>query len=69
MSGITKKGMAFAMFLIFMGVIGGMTILGANGSIIIYGLTAGLVTWTDLLSLSIAMGLIAYFGGRRLGLF
>jgi hypothetical protein len=61
--------MAFAMFLIFMGVIGGMSILGTNGSILIYGLVAGLVTWVDIIALAVALGVVAFFGGKRLGLF
>lgn len=68
MSAITKKGLGFAMFLIFMAVIGGMTILGTDGSVLIYTVVNSLVDWGQLIGLGMALGLVALFGGKRLGL-
>jgi len=68
MSALTKKGLGFAMFLIFMAVIGTMTILGTDGSVIVYSLLHSLVDWAELIGLGLALGIVAMFGGKRLGL-
>ena len=62
---ITNKGMKFALFLIFMAVIGGMTILGTDGSVIVYAVIHSLVDWAELIGLGLALALIGIFSASR----
>jgi len=68
LSAITRKGLSFALFLIFMGVIGAMAILGTDGSIVIYTVTHSLVAWGELIGLGLALAVVKMFGGKALGL-
>jgi hypothetical protein len=38
-----------------------MTLLGANGSIVIFAITAGLGQWAQLIALGVALGIFFYF--------
>ena len=68
MSAVTKKGLALAFFLILMAVISTMTILGTDGSLIIYNVIHSLVDWSSLIGLGLALGLVYMFGGKRMGI-
>ena len=63
---MTKKGLSFVIFLAFLAVVGGMTMLGGAGSIIIYNILTAIQDWSELIALGIALGLFFYFmPGRK----
>jgi hypothetical protein len=61
MSGQTGKVLGLVIMLALLGVVGTMSLLGANGSIVIFAITAGLGQWAQLIALGVALGIFFYF--------
>lgn len=61
MSGQTGKVLGLVIMLALLGVVGTMSLLGANGSIVIFAITAGLDQWAQLIALGVALGIFFYF--------
>ena len=58
---MTKRTFSVIILIILMGVVGAMTLLGTNGSILIYAMLESLITWKDLIGLGFAIGITAMF--------
>lgn len=70
MSSYIGKGLALVIFVAFLGVVGGMTMLGTAGSIVIYNITTSLQDWSELIGMGVALGLFLVFlpiAKKRLG--
>lgn len=65
------KGLALVLFIAFLGVVGGMGMLGTAGSIIIYNIMVAMQDWSELIGMGVALGLFIAFmpvAKKKLGL-
>lgn len=55
------KILGLVIVIALLGVVGVMTMLGSQGSIVVYAITSGLAQWSQLIALGVALGIFFYF--------
>lgn len=61
MGTMAGKVLGLVIVLVLLAVVGGMTMLGASGSIVIFNILDALADWSGLIALGVSMGLFFWF--------
>ena len=58
---MSSKVLGLVIILVLLAVVGGMTMLGASGSLVIYAILSSLSQWGGLIALGVALGIFFWF--------